>query len=275
MIEASEAFAGWSVQALLFLCLLVMFILPGYVARSVYFSFPFSEGARTKDPVPDAFWALVTGTCIEVGWLWIHRQLTGRWMGSDELAFLLTGSPVDELNAIMMRNMAESRLQLLFFLCTPLAAAAGLGLLARRLVLHTGADIRFPLLRYSNRWYYILSGRMRDDGGRLKPLPADVNYVRLEVLCREGDRHVVYSGRLTEFRLLPGDRIHSFRIRHPFRRYPEVATAEGSNGDGPGGFEAMEVSEKRFLHDDIIDLTPYYYVVKPSDRGPDGANLTT
>jgi len=251
-------------QATLFLFMVVVFLLPGVVARSTYFTFPFSEGARTRDRIPDAFWTLFIGTCIESGWIWTHHRITGGWVSTGELLVLLTGSPDGELETIMLRNMVEMRLELLFFLCMPLAAAALLGVLARRMVVRTGADIRIPLLRYSNKWYYILSGRMQEVEGRLKPLPPGVNFVRVEVLCREGDRHVVYSGRLTEFKLLAGDRIHSFRIRHPFRRFPESQPAASGQGE-MGGFKALDVPEMRFLYDDIIDLQPFYYEVKPSE----------
>lgn len=262
------------VQAILFLFMTVVFLLPGIVARSTYFTFPFSEEARTRDRIPDAFWTLFIGTCIEVGWIWVHRQITGRWVSTEELLVLITGRPDGEVETLMLRNMVDMRLELLVFLCTPLAAAALLGEFARRMVLRTGADIRIPLLRYSNRWYYILSGRMQDVEGQLQPLPPGVNFVRVEVLCREGDRHVVYSGRLTEFKLLAGDRIHSFRIRHPFRRFPESAPA-GSGVAGTGGFEAMEQPEIRFLYDDIIDLHPFYYEVKAVDSEPGKASITS
>jgi hypothetical protein len=264
MLQGS--FVTW-IQAVLFLFMVVVFLLPGIVARSTYFTFPFSEGARTSDRIPDAFWTLVIGSSIEIGWIWAHSQLTGSRVSTDELMVLLTGRPGGELETIMLRNMVEMRLELLFFLCMPLAAAALLGELARRLVLRTSADIRFPVLRYSNKWYYILSGRMQEVEGRLKPLPKGVNFVRVEVLCREGDRHVVYTGRLTEFKLLPGDRIHSFRIRHPFRRFPESAPNSSTDGE-TGGYEAMEVAEMRFLYDDIIDLQPFYYEIKPSEAPP-------
>lgn len=264
MTDISQGpFVIW-IQASLFLFMMAMFLLPGIVARSTYFTFPFSVEARTRDRMPDAFWTLVIGTCIEIVWIWAHRQLTGSWVSTDELLVLLTGSPDGEVETIMLRNMVEMRLELLFFLCMPLAAAALLGELARRLVLRTGADIRIPLLRYSNKWYYILSGRMQEVEGRLEPLPPGVNFVRVDVLCREDDRHVVYSGRLTQFRLLPGDRIHSFRIRHPFRRFPE-STPDTSGDGGTGGFEAMDVPEMRFLYDDVIDLQAFYYEVKPAD----------
>ena len=255
--------------AALFLFMAALFLLPGVVARSAYFTFPFSEGARSRDIIPDAFWTLVIGICIESGWIWAHHRITGSWVSTEELLVLLTGRPGGELETIMLRNMVEMRLDLLFFLCMPLAAAALLGELARRVVVWTGADIRIPLLRYSNKWYYILSGRMQEVEGRLKPLPRDVNFVRVEVLCREGDRHVIYSGRLTEFKLLPGDRIHSFRIHHPFRRFPENAPDASGQGE-TNGFEAMDVPQMRFLYDDIIDLQSFYYEVKPAD-GPHGA----
>ncbi|NDC77396.1 MAG: hypothetical protein EBZ67_05935 [Chitinophagia bacterium] len=260
------SFVTW-IQAILFLFMMALFLLPGIVARSTYFTFPFSEGARTRERIPDAFWTLVIGTCIEVVWIWAHRQLTGSWVSTDELLVLLTGRPDGELETIMLRNMAEMRLELLVFLCMPLAAAALLGELTRRLVLRTDADIRIPLLRYSNKWYYILSGKMQEVEGRLRPLPRGVNFVRVEVLCREGDRHVIYSGQVTEFKLLPGDKIHSFRIRHPFRRFPESAPVV-SDTPGMRGFEAMDVPQMRFLQDDIIDLQPFYYEIKPFDAPP-------
>lgn len=260
-------------QSMLFLFMMALFVLPGIVARSTYFTFPFSEKTRTRDRIPDAFWTLVIGTCIEIGWLWTLRQLTGRWVSTDVLMILLSGRPDGELETIMLKNMVDMRLELLVFLCAPLAAAALLGDLSRRLVLRTGADIRIPLLRYSNKWYYILSGRMREVEGRLEPLPPAVKFARVEVICREGDRHVVYSGRLTEFMLLSDDRIHSFRIRHPSRRYPETAPDPSGTGD-TGGSEAMEIPEMRFLHDDIIDLQPIYYEVEPSDVPSDRRGVT-
>jgi hypothetical protein len=267
MIDISHApIVTWK-HAILFLFMVAVFLLPGIVARITYFTSPFSERARSPDRIPDAFWTLVIGTCIESGWIWTHRQLTGRWVSTDELLVLLTGQPGGELELLMLRNMAEMRLELLFFLCMPLAAAALLGEIARRLVLRTGADIRIPLLRYSNKWYYILSGRMQEVEGRLKPLPQGVYLVRVEVLCREGDRHVIYSGRLTDFRLLPYNKIHSFRIRHPFRRFPESAQAASGSGE-TGGFEAMDIPEMRFLYDDVIDIQPFYHKIKPSDDTP-------
>jgi len=262
----SDVIDGWAVPlipVLLFLFLSVMLALPGIVARSAYFTHPFDPGAVRRAPGPAFFWTLVLGTSVEVAWLWLHHRLTGRWFRSEEVLFLLSGSPDTELGGIMVENMVERRLQLLGFLCAPLAMAAGLGAGLRWVVLRTGADRYIPLLRYPNRWYYILSGRMRPDDGRLVPLPSGVNYVRLEVLCREGDRHVLFSGRLTEFRLLPDDGLQGFRIDHPFRRYPEAGTggADGAAGDG-SGYEAMEVGHMEFRYEDVIDLRVFYYVLE-------------
>lgn len=253
----SDVIEGWAVPlmpALLFLFVTAMLILPGIVARSAYFSHPFDEGGCRRARGPAFFWTLVVGTAIEVVWLWVHHRLTGRWFRSDEVVFLLSGSPDTELGVIMVENMVERRLQLLGFLCAPLVAAAGLGVGLRRIVLRTGADRHIPLLRYPNRWYYILTGRMRAGEDGLEPLPRGVNYVRVEVLCREGDRHVLFSGRLVEFRLLPDDGLLSFRITHPFRRLP---------GDGgEGRYTPMDVGVMEFRYDDVIDLRLFYYVVE-------------
>lgn len=264
----SETMYPWLVPLILFACWIGLFLLPGIVARIVYFQFPFSEEARSRDAIPALFWTLVTGTCMEVAWIWIHQRLTGRWMSSAELAFLLTGTYEDEVSGLMIQHMIDQRLQWIFFVIVPLVAAAVLGWLARQLVIWTRADIHIPLLRYSNHWYYILSGRMQEQGGRLVALPSDVNFVRVEVLTREGSSHVIYSGQLISFQLLSGDRLHSIQIRHPYKSFPERPLAATTSPESTHGFEPTEAYEMEFLYDDVIDLKPFYYTLKAGQRQP-------
>lgn len=55
-------------------------------------------------------------------------------------------------------------------------------------------DLRFPLLKFSNEWYYFLSGRRFEyEEGR------EVAFVMVDALVGEGEYQVLYSGILHDY----------------------------------------------------------------------------
>jgi hypothetical protein len=76
--------------------------------------------------------------------------------------------------------------------------AAVLGFMARWLVVKLDLDLRFRVLRFSNDWYYLLTGRQwfLEQG-------TDFDFVWLDLLVETGGSTILYSGRLHSYFLAP------------------------------------------------------------------------
>jgi len=133
--------------------------------------------------------------------------------------------------------------------------AALIGFLFKFLVRSLRLDIRIDFFRFSNKWYYILSGEILDmDNYRFGS--RDITITGVDVLCNVGSEPIIYVGQLVSYYLNKEGDLDAVLIRYPLRR--KLSDDESTPEDYysiPGDF--LYIPNK-----DIINLNVRYFRVE-------------
>jgi hypothetical protein len=176
---------------------LLLIFLPGFILRRVYLSYPFSRKYSVSSPfddVPAILIALVLQgvMIIVIGHYW-HYEIDYKALG-----VFLVGAHLDQAQFDAFANIRDHFIAIAEYNLVLWAVAAVLGFMARWLVVKLDLDLRFRVLRFSNDWYYLLTGRQwfLEQG-------TDFDFVWLDLLVETGGSTILYSGRLHSYFLAP------------------------------------------------------------------------
>src|SRR4051812_39806853 len=96
--------------------LILLIILPGFVARFFYFTYPFSSGARKIELATEFFWAFIPGIFIHFFYIYLLEAFTNYIINFDYVLFLLIGKEDNlKLNEIA-QNIHENCINILIYI---------------------------------------------------------------------------------------------------------------------------------------------------------------
>lgn len=193
-----------------FLLLFTVFIFPGLIIRRLYFFGEFSKQFGYNDPLlKTVAYALVPGLLNATLAFLVYDGLFGdidlgrvfdRYKDLADGSFRHSqneGKPLD----------AHFRQEILPFLALLYLQAFLLGLLSGQLVRWTGADTRFKILRFKNKWFYLFTGihrRIR----KYQPHFQEENrflFAIADILVEAGGSTKLYSGTVIDYELAADD----------------------------------------------------------------------
>ncbi len=123
------------------------------------------------------------------------------------LGDLLTGSRP----AAAFANLEQRLFLIASYNFILLALAAAVAWLLRKIVIGYRLDLRFRTLRFSNEWYYFLTGREWDHQ------PGDIALVMVDAFAVVGNETFIYSGRLDSYKLAHDGNLDYIRLTNTRR----------------------------------------------------------
>lgn len=200
--------------------LIFLIIIPGFVSRFCYFTYPFSNQARSSDFLTEVFWSIIPGIAIHFLYILIVERFTSYIIVFDDVLFLISGSDDNARLDTIANNVHLNIGEIFLYYFVLLSISAILGFCIKTIVFKVGLDTKFDFFRYANQWYYILTGRILD----IDDIPddhKDIDLIGVDALCSVGGKNIIYIGELVRFYLSKDGGLESILLRYPIRRYLE------------------------------------------------------
>ncbi|MDX1936449.1 MAG: hypothetical protein SFU21_05015 [Flavihumibacter sp.] len=196
--------------------LIFIIVSPGLIARLSYFTFPFSNQARSSDFTKEVFWAIIPGFFIHFIYIGIIETTTKFFLKFSDISFLLLGKEDNyRLNKISL-NIHENLGYISSYFVGLFLFSFLIGFLSKKIVLRYRLD-KWSFFRFTNKWYYLLSGRILD----VEPLEGDssnIGIVGIDVLCNVGGNQIIYIGFLNNYYLSGNGDLDAITLKYPVRR---------------------------------------------------------
>lgn len=247
--------------------LIFIIISPGLIARLSYFTYPFSNQARSSDFTKEVFWAVIPGLFIHFIYIGLIEVNTTFFVKFTEITFLLMGKEDNvRLNKVSL-NIHENLGYILTYFFFLYVISFFVGFFSKKIVLKYKLD-RWDFFRFTNKWYYLLSGRILD----IEPLEGDasnIGMVGIDVLCNVGGSQIIYIGFLNNYYLSGNGDLDGITLKYPVRRplKPDLAkqSYDTSNNESPtNGSEYYNIpSDILYIpNKDIININIRYFSVE-------------
>ena len=175
--------------------LLVVFV-PGVILRRSYLSEPFSKIYVKSSFSDEIGFAVFPALILQVLMIIVTEALTGYRIDFRALGVLLVGAHDESAQAAAFESLRSNLGAIATYNIILWTTAAALGHLARWIVIVREWDIKYPLLRFDNEWFYFLTGR--EWGLRSG---TDYDLVWLDALVSTGSANVIYSGIFQSFQM--------------------------------------------------------------------------
>lgn len=172
---------------------LLILSLPGIIARRVYLSFPYAKRYAITSIADEIALSIIPALLLQFAMVEAVEYFTSYRVDLVLLGDLLTGSA--QATAAVFANFERWLVPIAFYNFMLLALAAAIAWLMRQIVIRGRLDLRFRPLRFSNEWYYFLTGRECDRQ------PNDIALVMVDALAVVGNETFIYSGRLDSYKL--------------------------------------------------------------------------
>lgn len=193
---------------------LFLLFAPGLIFRRAYLSYPFAKRFAASNATDEVVLAIIPAILLHLGAMSIGRLLfPGVSADFADLGLLLVGTQADAATIEVFSRFGRNLPIIAGYNLSLYAAAAILGLCARRLVLCFNLDRRIPILRFNNDWYYFFTGRQWGYGKK------DFDWVWVDALVENEGKGTLYSGILDEFFLARDGGLEMISIKNA-RRTP-------------------------------------------------------
>lgn len=197
--------------------LIFILVLPGIAFRFSYYTYPFARRAASPDILGTVVWSIVPALTVHFLAVTILATFFDVQFNFEHLGFLLLSvNTAPEVKAVftnIQRNLPEIFLYV-FTLCLICAIC---GRLVNFLVRRFELDTRYTVFRFSNKWYYILTGKALDF--RFVPgRSSDVDIVFIDALCVIGNEKILYMGQIQDYYLDDKGELDAITLASPIIR---------------------------------------------------------
>jgi hypothetical protein len=166
--------------------LLLFFVLPGIIARRSYLTSPLSD----TNIATEVAWAVIPAALLHLAAIRGIAWLTSFKVDFATLGLLLAGSREDAATRAAFEALGRALAPIALYSVVLLPSAGALvGFLGRRIVIASGMDLRFPVLRPYDDWNYLISGRLSEGA-------ADFDLIWVDAMVTAGSGTILYSGIL-------------------------------------------------------------------------------
>lgn len=229
--------------------LILLIVFPGVAFRESFYSGKYSRKYLRKTIVDDLIWALVPSFFIHIVFITLSFAVFPKGPDFVQLGKLIANSENFDSVSGGFSYVQDNFLYFVFYNILALAFGFIGGLLSNKLVLFARLDRRFTLLRFSNQWEYLMTGKCLDFPS-YEGSSDYVDYVFVDVLTKANEKSIIYVGRLEEYYLGEQGKLDSLVLSSPKRRLLE----EDDN-------KAIETSEKYYSIPSDLFIIPFSDIV--------------
>lgn len=259
--------------------ILFFLVIPGFLARRFYYHGEFSKQVNISI---NSLIALVSsffiGVILTFSFIAIHNSFSSNHINIDNFLDQIdskfvkenqieqtttvttnTASHVNKFKGLTNEIFSKYLPYLGFFY----AFSIIVGYFLSKIVLFSGADTRFKILRFRNEWHYLFSGKIlkfKNIRSSSKREKKEVKYTYVDVLVAEkGDETTLYSGLLGDYEIHPTNHCKLEKV-HLLRaiRYKKVKNTDE-------GIETTQIIERNIpgriftiLGDRILNINCTY-----------------
>jgi hypothetical protein len=243
--------------------LLFLLAVPGIVFRLGYLSGEFSKRYVVPSPSDEVTWAIIPAVLLHALGLSLLSLFTPYRADFQTLGVLLIGAHTDSLNAAAFANLWANSGKIVAYNGFLGLVGWVMGDGARRLVIRWSLDTKFRSLRFSNEFWYYLTGRewnLKQD--------RDFDIVWLDALVLTGSGALIYSGIFRKFDLREG-RLDSICLseaqRVPVNLALKNSTIDAGQSQDIAGTAGVEIPGKGLIlkYENILNLNVSFYSLTP------------
>lgn len=172
---------------------LLILSLPGIIARRAYLSFPFAKRYAVTSIADEIALSVIPALLLQLGMMGVVECLTPYRVNLVILGNLFTGSA--QATAAAFANIERRLIPIAIYNLILWSLAVSFAWVLRSAVVKYRLDLRFRPLRFTNEWYYFLTGREWDRS------PGDIDLVMVDAFAVVGNETFIYSGRLDSYKL--------------------------------------------------------------------------
>lgn len=197
--------------------LIFLLIAPGFIYRISFLSSRFSIKFRHRNFINEFYLSVIPAILFQILYLWLVEWITPFKVDFQLLAGLLVKFENEiQLNKAFL-NIRENLLAIFWYNSILLFLAFSFGHGTRYLIRATHLDRRIRLFRFSNKWYYTLSGECLDFP-EVEDRFEQIHFTFLDVLCQVEGRRIIYIGERFDYYIDSNGELEAIHLRLPIRR---------------------------------------------------------
>jgi hypothetical protein len=168
--------------------------MPGLLFIRGYFRFPYprSSDGRAFTTTDEIVAAMVFALPLQALAIWLVQTFTSYRVDLIELGTLIAGAKSDIANQGSFQELTRFFWPIVGYNLALWIFANRLGNALRQIVIKTELDLKYPWLRFSSEWYYLMTGRQ---WGWKKGRDFDQTFA--DVMVSMSPKPVIYSGILS------------------------------------------------------------------------------
>lgn len=196
---------------------LFLFIAPGLISRIAYRSSRLSARQKGLNLFNELANAIIPALLIQTAFIFVVELITSYRIDFEILGSLMLGVSDKAEVKVNFDNIRSSLYPIFWYNFSVLAFSYGSGHLLREVIRYLKLDRKYPYLRFSNKWHYLLSGECLD----FPDVPdkyEDISFTLIDVLVEIGGEGVIYMGELFDYNIDEKGELEEIQLRYPVRR---------------------------------------------------------
>lgn len=178
-----------------------LLIIPGIIFKRSYFHGVFSRDYTKNNPFDDFAWAIIPGIVFQIFAVLIVNNFfcASYHINFESLSYLLVGDKDGEKTANSFADLSNNLGKIIWYNFILWGAAWSFGYGSRKLVRKCKLDRKSRLLRFNNKWHYILSGEVLDFKENSFDPKGTVDFVYIDILTKANSSLIIYTGIIKEY----------------------------------------------------------------------------
>lgn len=199
---------------------IIIFIVlsPGYLFKTAYSSSKLSVKDSNRNLLNDLTWSILPSLIIHVVTIATVECFTNYRIDFERLGNLMLGTNSDGLAAKSFSDLKEYIYPIFFYNLVVFGVSYLFGYLSMKCVRYFKLDRKIRMLRFSNKWHYILTGECLD----FPDVPdhfEDISFKIVNVLCKVNGKSVLYTGEYFNYYIDSKGDLEAIHLKYPVRRY--------------------------------------------------------
>lgn len=197
---------------------LFLVLAPGYLYKLAYRTSRFSIKSRGFNLLDDLVLSIIPSIVFQSLFYMIMVCCTDYRIDFEVLSTLLLGSSENKVSINAFLNLEKYFFQIVSYNILLLIFSYSLGHFSRWIIREANYDRKYRPLRFSNKWYYILSGECLDFDN-VPDKYENISYKIIDLLCKVDGRSIIYIGELFDYYIKNDGELEAIHLRYPFRRF--------------------------------------------------------
>lgn len=210
---------------------LFLFILPGITFKRAYLSSVFSRNLKFSGILDEVFWALFPSIIMHIVSYLLLFAASSIFYFDFDVKHILSTALLQQDNPDYANVFVSYLLYCTFVMTVSFFA----GHVSRKVVRVLKFDRKFKLFRFTNDWYYLLSGEFLDFP-EVPDHPEEVSFKLVNALTSVGSQQMIYIGELIHFTLSDEGGLENIVLKDAKRRLLQDDLSENRYYEIPGRY---------------------------------------